>query len=143
MNGFLLDTNIFNHLVEGKISINDLPIEFPIFVTPAQYEEIISCPDMQKRSELYSWLKIIVDNVISENLLNNRPKDIMPPGLSQEYQNILTGLNLKNRKRVKANSNDALIGALSLKNELILVTNDMALAQIVRARGGYVRSISF
>lgn len=138
MMGFLIDTNIFNHIVEGKIERNDLPLEFPIFVTPIQFKEIMACPDLNKRTELYSWAKVISDTTFPDIVV-----DLQGLQTSDNYNFLLGELNRKSPKRVNSNTNDAIIGSVAIENAMVLITNDMNLAEAVKNRGGYVRTIRF
>lgn len=47
------------------------------------------------------------------------------------------------RRKNNANIHDALLGEVAIKNEMVLVTNDGKLAEVVKAKGGYVRKVPY
>lgn len=143
MSGFLLDTNIFNHLVEGKIQKTDLPLEFPIFVTTVQYDEIAKCSDIQKRTDLYSWIQILSDHTAPLETLvwDVGHLDNAKFGEGELYQKLLLSLEAKKKRKNNANIHDALIGEVAIIGRMILVTNDNDLALIVKENGGLVRTV--
>lgn len=143
MRGFLLDTNIFNHLVEGKIKKEDLPLEFPTFVTTIQYDEISKCTDDSKRSYLMSWLRTLPDDVVPLETLvwdvghwdNAKFSD------GEMYKKLLSSLESKKKRKNNANIHDALLGETAIIGDMVLVTNDRDLADVVKLHGGFVRSV--
>lgn len=143
MSGFLLDTNIFNHLVEGKIQKEHLPLEFPIFVTTVQYDEVAKCSDIQKRTDLYSWLKILSDHIAPLETLvwDVGHWDNSKFGEGELYQKLLSSLDAKKKRKNNANIHDALIGEVAIIGKMVLVTNDNDLALTVKEHGGLVRTI--
>jgi predicted nucleic acid-binding protein len=55
----------------------------------------------------------------------------------------LEALEAKGRRKNNANIHDALLGEVAIKNEMVLVTNDGKLAEVVKAKGGYVRTVPY
>ena len=140
---FLLDTNIFNHVIEGKVSIDDLPIDFPIIVTCLQRDEIMKCPDPLKRSHMLGLLKTIVNvEVPLEIVLSevSRPDQVRVES-DAIYNKTLNELLKYGKRKNKANEHDSLIGEVAIKNQFILITNDCALGRVVKSLGGHVRAL--
>lgn len=136
---FLLDTNIFNHLIEGKILISDLPTDFPIIVTHLQRDEIMRCPDSVKKSHLYGLLKTLTDIEVP---LETAVCGIARAGLARVGSGqILEELIKRKKRKLNANEHDALLGEVAIKNQFVLVTHDRDLGEIVQSLGGHVRSI--
>lgn len=140
---FLLDTNVFNHLVEGKIAVIDLPTDFPILVTHLQWDEINNCHDPVKKSHLQSWLRVLPDlEVPTESAVWDISRfDKAKCGDGCIYAKILDELNAKKKRKNNANIHDALIGEVAIKNQFVLITNDVDLGNIVRSLGGFAREI--
>lgn len=140
---FLLDTNIFNHLIEGKILISDLPTDFPIIVTHLQRDEIMRCPDLVKKSHLYGLLKTLTDiEVPLETAVCGIARaGHARVGSGQIYRQILEELIKRKRRKFNANEHDALLGEVAIKNQFVLITHDRDLGEIVQSLGGHVRSI--
>lgn len=140
MKGFLLDTNVFNHLVEGKIEIKDLPQGFPLFITHLQRRELMNCPDVEKKAKLMSLINILPKHYAP---LQTCLAGVMCAGdrvgNGKIYREIYDFLCNKNKKRTRANTYDALIGEVAIINKLILITNDQLLTKKVRELGGEVK----
>ncbi|MDD5701298.1 MAG: hypothetical protein PHU23_04520 [Dehalococcoidales bacterium] len=142
MNGYLLDTNIFNHLVEGKIKLDDLPLDYPIFVTHIQQTEFMQFPHCEKRSQLLKLLKVLPDHQANlQTLLADISCAGDACGNGKIYDQILLRLNKIEKRKSNANVHDALIGETSIINRLVLITNDKDFAQAVKSLGGYARNI--
>ncbi len=144
MRGFLLDTNVFNHLVEGKISKEDLPIGFPIFVTHLQRDEIWACQDKNKKEKMLGWLNMLPDHIEPTNTLVLGVSRIGAAriGNGVTYQKILDSLSSRKKRKNKSHIHDALIGELAIERGFILVTNDQDLASTVIALGGVVHDVT-
>jgi predicted nucleic acid-binding protein len=143
MMSFILDTNVFNHLVEGKINMEELPLEFPILITHLQRDEINNCPDPVKKSYLQSWLRVLPDmEVPTETMVWDVSQfDKAKWGDGEIYTKILDQLNARKKRKNNANINDALIGEVAIKNQFVLVTNDADLGDIVKSLGGFVKDV--
>ncbi|NBX76677.1 MAG: PIN domain-containing protein [Proteobacteria bacterium] len=145
LRGWLLDTNVFNHLVDGKIDEAKLLERFSPFVTNVQLEEIRQfepkTPEEHRRKQLLlKMVSKIPDAVLptlAENL-NLSNSDLFRSREGSTYSQILEALNQINPKRQKSNERDALIGDTAIRLNLELITNDSDLARIVRDLGGQV-----
>lgn len=144
MRGFILDTNVFNHLVEGRISLEDLPQDFPVFVSHLQFDEISKCGDVEKRKKMQAHLKAIPDEIVATHsfVLGVSRLDQAALGDGEIFQKILDFLKTKNKKRINANINDALIGELAIDGGYVLITNDGDLKEAVEMLGGCVKSLT-
>lgn len=138
--GFLLDTNVFNHLIDGKIARQDLPEDFPIFVTHLQRKEILATKDGERRKNLISLVNSLPDDCIElQTCLAGVMRAGDRVGNGKIFREILNFLNAKKKRKTKANTYDALIGEVAIVNNYILITNDQDLGEKVRDLGGYVR----
>jgi len=139
LHGFLLDTNIFDHLAKRKISADQLPNRFPIFVTPSQKAEIMADSDEQNRNKMLQFFQVIPDHLIPVHttVLGVTVLGGAKMGAGTIYNKILERLNKKDPKRMRANTHDALTGEVAIEVGLELITHDKYLAKVVRELGGY------
>lgn len=105
LRGWLLDTNVFNHLVDGKIDEAKLLERFSPFVTNVQLEEIRQfepkTPEEHRRKQLLlKMVSKIPDAVLptlAENL-NLSNSDLFRSREGSTYSQILEALNQINPK---------------------------------------------
>lgn len=140
--GYLLDTNIFNRVLDGRMDLRSLPVSQRLYATPVQYAELAQCPDLRRREELLEVFQRIAPEIepVSFSL------DVEGAGLDQgvfrdEYVSpaILIGLNaLRNRAN---NLQDALIAEVALLGDHTLVTADRNLVLVAKDHGISVHAI--
>jgi hypothetical protein len=51
---YMLDTNVFDHLVKGRIKFDQLPTDGKFLATPVQLVELKNCKDDERRAKLLS-----------------------------------------------------------------------------------------
>ncbi len=134
--GFMFDTNIFNDILDQKIPIESLPGNFSYFVTHIQRDEIKNTSDPKRKQQLMKVFEDIKQNKIPTS---SAVWDVSRWGESKWsdgklYEKILNDLN--EIKKKDNNIQDVLIGETAIKNGLILVTNDKALAEAVKKNSG-------
>jgi predicted nucleic acid-binding protein len=143
---YMLDTNVFNHLVEGKITVEQFA-EYELYATHIQKNELEECPTLEKRSKLLSIFQFI------------GPKTLPTPsavwdvsewdescwsdsdGIYGALLNRIIELDRKLRKKSRNPYNqprDALIAETVIKNNLTLITNDKNLTTAIIEHGGTV-----
>jgi predicted nucleic acid-binding protein len=127
----ILDSNVFDDLLAGKISINNFNLnENEIFITHIQVDEINECPDKFKRASLF--------NLLIEIRPEKIPTETFALGFSR-IGNAKLGDAILFQKLRNSNLNhskDALIGETAIKQNLILITNDKRLRNKVIELGG-------
>lgn len=138
--GYMLDTNVFNHMVEGKISVVVLERYRPLYLTHIQRDEIAKCKDELKKAAML--------DLISELGIKVLPTSSFAAGISrcgqaqvgsgQISREILTALKLRSKRKSHAHLLDGLIGEAAIVRGLVLVTNDKDLRSIVAGLGGVV-----
>lgn len=132
----ILDSNVFDNLLSGKISLNDLDINNnEIFITHIQVDEINECTDKFKRASLF--------NLLTEIRPEKIPTETFALGLSK-FGNAKLGDAILFQKLRNSNLNhskDALIGETAIKQNLILITNDKRLKNKVNELGGTAMNI--
>ena len=143
--GFILDTNVFNHVIEEKIPVDLLPTKFSIFATHVQEDELNGwvpsdeAQELKKRLVLRLFQKVVDHKIPTRTTIcgvSRLGESLL--GAGELQQKILDYLMLKKPKELSANQNDALIGEVAITNRLELITNDKALKAIVTHLGGRV-----
>jgi predicted nucleic acid-binding protein len=124
----MFDTNIFNHILDGKSEINEFCGKARFYATHVQIDEIKKTSDIKRRQELLAIFEEMAGNNkiptesfvlgvsrLNEAKLGDKKKDL--------YSKIKTSLDKRNRNKPN-NIEDALIAETSVKNSLVLVTHD-------------------
>ena len=142
MNGYLVDTNIFNCILDGSIDSNQL-VNKSCYATHIQLDEIRATTDTERRSRL--------ENVFKQVIKEQIPTESVVIGVSRfnqaklsdgtKYNQLLQRLNELN-KRKSNNVQDALIAETAITNNLILVTLDRVLSQVTTELGGSTCSLN-
>jgi len=60
---YMLDTNVFNKLIDGAIVLNDLPDDSKFLATPVQLAEINKTPDNKRRLALLEKFHELINEV--------------------------------------------------------------------------------
>jgi len=162
MSEFILDTNVFNKILDNKIDISKfLELGHKYYVTHIQRDEILNTKADERRHSLIALFFDIVDlNIPTESAVVGVSRvggaKIIPTesavfGVSCWGQCKFTAKNnlfepikdaLDKIKNKKNNLQDALIAETSIKNGYILITNDVNLATIVKDYNGKVLSFN-
>lgn len=135
ISGFMFDTNIFDEILDGKISMKALSKKFKYYVTHIQEDEILAIKKNTKRKK---GLLMLFNKLNGESI----PTETAVFGISKFGGCKFGGgiyfesIKKNNPKHIE----DALIGETAILNSLILVTNDSCLASKVRLLGGEVIS---
>ena len=123
MKGFMFDTNIFNHLLDGGVDPDTFP-NVLIYCTFEQYEELQKTTDIDRREKLLSFFQLCdpSETTISTFVLGNARLGKTELGEGILYKKIFEKLDSKKKKT--NNYIDALIAESSYLNSLTLVTED-------------------
>ncbi|TAL53822.1 hypothetical protein [Pandoraea sp.] len=136
---YLLDTNVFNKLLDRVLKSEELPTDGEFVVTHLQIDEINKTSDAERRVGL-----VLVQTALRVQLV---PTETMVFDVSRfdhaklsdgkvytELKNSLDALN----KSKSNNVHDALIGEVGIVNGYTLITADRDLAKVVVDMGGKV-----
>jgi len=132
---FILDSNIFDEIIAGNLKIDDLVMfknkeNAEFYVTHIQVDEINKCSDTEKRAKLLLFMKKISPIIM---LTKSAVYGISRFGKAKFGNgDLLEKLRKGNMKHTK----DALIGETTIKEKLILITNDNTLRKRVSSNGG-------
>lgn len=129
---YIFDTNIFDDMVDGKLELSDIVNckKVEIYVTHIQIDEINKCSDVDRRARLNIFMVKIRPILISTS---SCAFDV------SRFDESKFGDGIIFNKIKKGNINqveDALIGETAIKEEIVLVTNDKRLKNIVIKLGG-------
>ena len=141
----MLDTNVFNHVQDGQIELEQFA-GHELFTTHVQHDELMRtrCPD--KKAKLLSVfqkieLKIIPTNTfVADDSRIDQAKCSISGGLYETLLNRIQELDKKTgKKKLEINqSRDARIAETAIKEGLTLVTNDQNLTQAAQENGCHV-----
>lgn len=127
---YMIDTCIFNFLIDGNYTINDLPTG-KYYITHIQRDELDATTDKVRRNDLKNQLNVTNSTkvVTSVALCGLAPSGESSCGDTKFFSIILTELD--NRKKKRNNYKDAVIGATAIKNNFLLITGDSDFAEVM------------
>ncbi|TXG76696.1 MAG: hypothetical protein E6R11_07645 [Rhodocyclaceae bacterium] len=156
MNGFMLDTNAFNDVLDGRIDIAYLKAK-KLAVTHVQRDEINATTDEARRNAILSIFRVLVREEPVADRLTDASGDIVPTdsaawgvtrwGMAKwgfedrMFEQLRLDLDVLNKGK-KNNVQDALIAETALRNGYVLVTADSDLFAVVTKHGGACMNIS-
>ena len=138
---YLLDTNIFNQLVDERISFTELPTDGLLLATYLQMQEIGKTKREERRILLMRKFKEINPQTVpvETSLWNVTPwGEGKYGGNSVLYEELLAELDTKNNAK-KNNYADVLIAEVTIVNGHTLITADQHLADLVEGRNGKLK----
>lgn len=143
--GFMLDTNIFNDVLDGTISISILKeLGGELFTTHIQLYELTATTDPQRRKELLELFhKVVPKELPTESSVwtITRPGNAKWTTSDSLYAPIVrllaVGQKRWNARKHESNMRDALIAETAIRNNLVLLTNDAKLLRAVEELGGH------
>lgn len=136
--GIIFDSNIYDLIADGTFNINMLSgkkEDFEFYITHIQTDEINKCPDEDKRARLILFMTKLSPIVI--------PTESGIWGTSRwgEFKwgggEIAKKIKGENQKHIE----DSLIGEVAIKNNLLLITEDIRLKNKVNSLNG--KAINF
>jgi len=132
----MLDTNIFNRLLDNEVDITIFPVGSSLFATKVQYEELNSTRNLMRRTELIQKFKEIEPDIVPASF----SLDIAGAGLDEgtlsegDYaQKLWIALEVIQSK--SNNWHDALIAEAAYINGCRLVTADRNLSEVAKEHG--------
>ena len=132
----MLDTNIFNDILNKNIRLSSIRENIKCFVTHIQLDEIKQTQNEERKKKLLEIFNKVTDKKI--------PTDTFVLGVSRLgqaklsngklYKSILDKLNKKNKNK-KNNDKDVLIAETAKNNGFALITHDMDLFKVATKFG--------
>jgi rRNA-processing protein FCF1 len=140
----MFDTNIFNHILDGQVSLGACKNIYEYFVTHIQIDELNATRNKKRRKELCKVFKDINQLSIPTE---SSVWDVSRWGSSKWgeedglYLRILNQLE-KIKPHDRGNKRDALVGETAIKTGITLVSDDRALRETVKELGGIAICLS-
>ncbi len=137
MNGYILDTNVFNRVLDGQLQLPALEVGVSYFATHVQLDELAATREEPRRERLLEQFSSIAPVPIPTEsfVLDVSRLDLARLGEGVLYLKIRDELNKRNKSKVN-NAQDALIAETAINNALVLVTEDTDLLTVVSKEGG-------
>lgn len=137
---YVLDTNIFNWLIDGRIQPADLPVDGDYVATHVQIDELNKTGDADRRAMLFLKFAEIRPKVVpTESTVWDVSRwDQAKWGNGDVYQRLKAELDILNKAKPN-NIFDALIAEVAIVNGYTLLTADSDLAKTVDRHGCAVR----
>jgi len=146
---YMLDTNVFNHFLDGKITLEQLS-GHELFATHIQRDELEQTRSSERRSQLLSVFQSIEPKISSTattvwgiskwGLAKYGDDDGVYEALLKRIRELDEKFS-KNKKFPENQSKDALIAETAIREGLILVTNDRSLTIASKENGCQVEDL--
>src|SRR5947209_5918134 len=136
---YVVDTNLINWLIDGKIDRSALPSDGEFVATHIQVDEINRTSDEDRRARLSLILISTIRELLpTESMVWDISRfDWCKMGDGVVYTSIKNELDAKNGGR-RSNIHDALIAEVAIVNGFTLLTADADLAEAARNHKGLV-----
>ena len=136
----MVDTNVINWLVDGRIQPNHLPSDGDFVATHVQRDELAKTEDDGRRAQLLGkFAKTIDREVPTESVVAG----VSRVGLAKVsdgklYYSLRNALDTRNKGK-RSNTQDALIAEVAIENSWTLITADRDLVEVAKQHGCEVR----
>jgi rRNA-processing protein FCF1 len=134
----MFDTNIFNHVLDGRIDIGSFNKRHHYYTTHIQDDEVCATKDPLRRANLKALFENTTHVTTESAVVGISRIDRSKISDGDLYKRLLGELNRLERK--DNNPKDALIAETAIKNGHILVSDDHNLREATMKMGG--RAIS-
>jgi predicted nucleic acid-binding protein len=136
---YMLDTVIFNKILDGNLPVGKLPPRGRYVVAHVQRDELSATPDISRRTKLLAQFDgLSPDRSMTASFAFDISRFDQSKWSDGVVFKVLKAALDKANRRKKSNARDALIGEASIANGSTLVTCDKDLAEVVSRRGGLV-----
>ncbi len=136
---YVVDTNIFNKLVDGVIAMGDLPLDGQFMATHVQIDELNNTKDSERRAQLFLKFAEVGPTIApTESFVwdvSRWDQGKWSDGVL--FEKLKGDLDLLNKAK-PSNSRDALIAEVAIVNDCTLLTADLDLAEVTKKHGGKV-----
>jgi predicted nucleic acid-binding protein len=136
---YMLDTNIFNAVLDGHLPIHMLPSGGTFVATHVQEDELAATSDVSRKSQLLSQFEALLPKreATFSFCLDISRLDRARLSDGEMFRRLKSALDTANDGK-RNNIQDALIGETSIANGFTLVTCDKDLSEAVGQQGGLV-----
>jgi len=139
---YMIDTSVFNRIVDGLTFSDYVPDGAELFVTYVQVAEINQTKDAERRGRLNLTFALLRPQLANTDsfIFGKTPLGLAPLGITEEFDAIKAELDAKNNSKGN-NDEDALIAETALKNDYWLITADRDLADVFSKRSSNFKLI--
>lgn len=136
----MLDTNIFNAVLDGRLPIVNLPSDGGYVATHVQIDELVATKDISRRTQLLSQFEALsTERAKTTSFAFDISRfDQAKWGDGAVFKILKDALDKANGGK-RNNTHDALIGETCIANGFTLLTCDFHFAEVIRQQGGLVR----
>ena len=136
---YVVDTTIFNKLVDGVIAMGDLPSNSQLMATHVQIDELNNTKDNERRAQLFLKFVAVGTKIVpTESFVWDVSRwDHGKWSDGVLFEKLKGALDLLNKAKPN-NSHDALIAEVAIVNDYTLLTADLHLAEVTEKHGGNV-----
>jgi len=129
---YVIDTNVFNWLVDGRIDLSVFPPDAGLVATHVQIDEINRTSDPERRAQLFlRFAKLAPEIVPTESGIWGASRwGEAKWSNGRRLGSIIDALDKRRRKR--NNREDALIAEVAMANGYGLVTADRDLSEVMK-----------
>ncbi|MGA3327789.1 MAG: hypothetical protein ABSF45_25295 [Terriglobia bacterium] len=136
---YMLDTVIFNKILDGYLPIERLPSDGRYVATHVQRDELLASKDITRRSQLLAqYEQLSPEPAMTTSFAFDVSRFDQSKWGDGVVLKILKDALDKANGGKRNNTHDALIGETSIANGFTLITCDRDLAEAVRQHGGLV-----
>jgi predicted nucleic acid-binding protein len=133
---YVVDTDIFNHLLDERIDRSVFPTDAELVATHIQIDEIKRTKLVVRRTELLSTFATVAPSMVPAESgfwgAGGQWGMALKWSSGQRAHSIIAALDAIKKKR--SNKNDALIGEVAMGNGYGLLTSDSALFEVMTER---------
>lgn len=131
---YVVDTNIFNWLVDGLIDLAVFPSDAELVATHVQIDELNRTPDTERRGQLFlNFAKLAPAILPTESGIWGTSR--WGESKWNDGQRLISIIAALDERRKKPNNlEDALIAEVAMANDYGLVTADRVLYQVMKER---------
>jgi hypothetical protein len=131
----MIDACMFNFLIDGNYTINDLP-PGKYYITHIQRDELDATPDQVRRHYLRNQFNVInSEKVLTSVALSGLARSGEASCGDDQFFNIILS-ELDKLKKKKNNYKDAVIGATAIQNNFLLITGDTDFTKVIKSVWG-------
>jgi len=134
---YIVDTNIFNRLVDGIITPDDLPSDGLFVATHVQIDEINNTNDKERRARLFLKFVEVGPKIVPTESFVLEVSRLDHGKLSDGvlFAKLKQDLDTMNKSKPN-NVQDVLIAEVAIVNGFTLLTADGDLCEVVKRHGG-------
>jgi len=142
MRRLMFDTNIYNHILDGRTNLDQFVGKARFFATHVQFDELNKTRNEGRKASLISTFEKVPQETVPTETFHLGKSNLgeAKVGEGDLYEKIKADLDQLNKGKAN-NIEDALIAETAIKNHFTLVTDDADLSQVTKQNGGSCMSL--